>query len=970
MQLRVVLALSATASLLALGAEKPAAAQTNAQTTAGGAAMEEIVVTARRKEEKLQSVPIAITAFTQTEVERNRIQQVRDLARLVPSFAVSYSTSDPNAFYSGQVRLRGLAGTEIYFADVPLSSTDYSNTTGLTHGLSPGFFYDLDSIEVDKGAQGTLFGRPSIGGLISYQPKRPTNDFDGYVQTTFGDYDDYEEEFALNIPIVQDKLMVRVAGQMQKRDGYTKDLESGQYLDDRDYYAWRIGVTLRPTDDFENYFLYDGYWQDSNGGSNVLVRINPNFSFGAVPLPCLTACRPPDVKTGMFNVPLTLGRTGSTALGALTNPATGAATFGALFGQYAAGGSPQLSFFPNVQQVLDAQNALGARAVLGRATSNIGKDYFYGLTDIATWNITDDLSIKNIAAARIFKQLAVDDFTSTGLPILTIGYPGNNQQWNNNEVQYTDELQISGKALNDRLDWRVGGFLLFDHPLGYNTVVSNALGAPTWNHYREETRSQAVFAHGIYDLSDYVENLRFTAGYRYTWDFDSLGEVSTKPVDMVTRNPDGSPNNCNIVIHDNNCHTQVNSHFSSYGWNLGLDYQWTPKTLLYVRAGNAYRPGGTNLAVPEPFNKFQPEHVTDVELGVKTDYDLAEDVHGRTNAAIYHTDYKAIQVSQVVTIPSPVAGQPPSAQQIQTNAASATLEGVELEQSFTLPYGFELQAHGSYIYTHYDSYPQVFGQVGSPPFNYIPLFQFAVTPTYHVPIDPAWGELSASISWFWYGHQATSPLEKEILNVMPHYQNFDLRADWTNMFGQPIDLGFFITNLTDNLHIVGEIPLWTSLGFSSVAYNPPRMFGFTLKYRFDGSTEPPPPAAPYVPPPVQAVAPAPKSYLVFFDFNKSDLTPQAVQIVDQAASNAGPAKVTRLTVTGHTDTVGSDAYNMRLSRRRAESVAARLEKDGIPSSEIEIVAKGKRDLLVPTADGVREPQNRRVQIVYDNGAGS
>ena len=62
-------------------------------------------------------------------------------------------------------------------------------------------------------------------------------------------------------------------------------------------------------------------------------------------------------------------------------------------------------------------------------------------------------------------------------------------------------------------------------------------------------------------------------------------------------------------------------------------------------------------------------------------------------------------------------------------------------------------------------------------------------------------------------------------------------------------------------------------------------------------------------------APAPKSYLVFFDFNKSDLTPQATEIVDTAAKNAGPAKVTQLTVTGHTDTVGSDAYNMRLSRR-------------------------------------------------------
>jgi iron complex outermembrane receptor protein len=949
------LAFSATTSLLALSAGNPVIAQTNAQPAATGATgLEEIVVTARRKEEKLQSVPIAITAFSQADVEQNHIQQVRDLAKVVPSFAVSYSTSDPNAFYSGQVRLRGLAGTEIYFAEVPLANTDYSNTTGLTHGLSPGFFYDLDTVEVDKGAQGTLFGRPSIGGLISYQPKRPTNDFEGYIQTTFGNYNDYEEEAAVNIPVVNDKLLVRAAFQMQKRDGYTQDKQSGQWLDDRDYYAWRVGVTFRPTDDLENYFLYDGYWQDSNGGSNVLVHVNPNFTFAHIPLPVIG------------NVPLTLGN--GPALSALTNPATQTATFLQLLKTFESGGKPSLSFFPNVEEVLAEQQALGARAVVGRSTSNIGKDYFYGFTNITNWDITDNVSFKNIAAARIFKQLAVDDFTSSGLPILTIGYPGNNLQWNNNEVQYTDELQLTGKALNDRLDWRVGGFLLFDHPLGYNTEVSDALGAPTWDHFRESTRSQALFAHGIYDLSDLVENLKFTAGYRYTWDFDSLGEVSTKPVDEITRNPDGTPNNCNIAIHDNNCHTQVNSHFSSYGWNLGLDYQIDPVTLVYIRAGNAYRPGGTNLAVPVPFNKFNPEHVTDVELGIKADYQLGDDIHLRTNADIYHTDYKQIQVSQVVTIPSAVPGQPPSAQQIQTNAASAYLEGAEIEQTITFPFGLDLEAHGSYIYSHYDTYPQAFGQVGSPPFNYIPLFQFGVTPTYHVPIDPSWGQLSASISWFWYGHQSTSPLANEILNVQPHYQNFDLRADWTDMFGQPIDLGFFVTNLTDNLHIVGEIPLWTSLGFSSVAYNPPRMFGFSLKYRFHATPEMAAPA-PYVPPPVQAPV-APRSYLVFFDFNKSDLTPQAVEIVNTAAKNAQAGKVTQLTVTGHTDTVGSDAYNMRLSRRRAESVATQLEKDGVPSSEIAIVAKGKRDLLVPTGDGVREPQNRRVQIVFDGGPNS
>jgi len=88
------------------------------------------------------------------------------------------------------------------------------------------------------------------------------------------------------------------------------------------------------------------------------------------------------------------------------------------------------------------------------------------------------------------------------------------------------------------------------------------------------------------------------------------------------------------------------------------------------------------------------------------------------------------------------------------------------------------------------------------------------------------------------------------------------------------------------------------------------------------------------------------------------------------AENAGSAKITHLDVTGHKDTVGSDAYNARLSRRGAESVAAQLEKDGVLASEIEIIAKGKRDLLIPTAGSVSEPRNRRVQITYANSATS
>jgi outer membrane protein OmpA-like peptidoglycan-associated protein len=304
------------------------------------------------------------------------------------------------------------------------------------------------------------------------------------------------------------------------------------------------------------------------------------------------------------------------------------------------------------------------------------------------------------------------------------------------------------------------------------------------------------------------------------------------------------------------------------------------------------------------------------------------------------------------------------------NAASAELEGGEFESTF-LPFkGVEISPHASYIFAQYDQYPSAFGALSSsskPPFFYLPKWQYAVTGTYHLPVDESWGDIAIALTYSWYGHQYITVTAGEIQNIMPSYENFDLRVDWTDMFGQPIDLAAFVTNLTDNTHITGLQTIYTTLGFTSAAYNAPRMFGFSVKYRFGEDSEPEAAPAAYVPPPVVAPAPAPRSYLVFFDFNKSDLTPEATTIVDTAAKNAGPAKVTQLTVTGHTDTVGSDAYNMRLSRRRAESVAAELEKDGIPSEEIEIVAKGKRDLLVPTKDGVREPQNRRVQIVYLGG---
>jgi outer membrane protein OmpA-like peptidoglycan-associated protein len=140
-------------------------------------------------------------------------------------------------------------------------------------------------------------------------------------------------------------------------------------------------------------------------------------------------------------------------------------------------------------------------------------------------------------------------------------------------------------------------------------------------------------------------------------------------------------------------------------------------------------------------------------------------------------------------------------------------------------------------------------------------------------------------------------------------------------------------------------------------YNHAVMVG--VRYAFNQPAPPPPAAAPM---PVAAPAPA-RTYLVFFDWDRADLTSRAREIIAEAAENSRRVQVTRIEVQGHADRSGSDAYNLRLSRRRADAVSAELVARGVPRGIITIQAFGESRPLVPTADGVREPQNRRVEII-------
>jgi OOP family OmpA-OmpF porin len=130
--------------------------------------------------------------------------------------------------------------------------------------------------------------------------------------------------------------------------------------------------------------------------------------------------------------------------------------------------------------------------------------------------------------------------------------------------------------------------------------------------------------------------------------------------------------------------------------------------------------------------------------------------------------------------------------------------------------------------------------------------------------------------------------------------------------------------------------------------------------RFDLQADRAPAAPPKAPPPVQPKAP--KQFIVFFGFNKSNLTPEAARVVADAAAAAKEYGSASIMVVGHTDTVGSPAYNNALSMRRSGAVKDGLIGNGIPASAISTAGRGESELMVQTGDGVKEPQNRRATI--------
>ena len=249
--------------------------------------LQEIVVTAQRRRQKLGDVPVAVSAFTATDLRENKVESAQDLQNYVPSMNVATGVTQNSGIQIrgmgatggfGTVIAGGGTGVVSYFDDAVANMSDRS------------LYYDLENIQVVEGPQGTLFGKNTTGGVVLFVPKAPSDVFGGYIDGSVGDHGLVNFTGAINLPLVDDKLMVRIAAQRYRRDGYTTDRGPhfpGKGYDNQDYWAGRVSVLFRPVDWLQNSTVISYFDSDENGPGFVLSAVSPAGPFASLLEPYL-----------------------------------------------------------------------------------------------------------------------------------------------------------------------------------------------------------------------------------------------------------------------------------------------------------------------------------------------------------------------------------------------------------------------------------------------------------------------------------------------------------------------------------------------------------------------------------------------------------------------------------------------------------------------------------------------------------
>jgi iron complex outermembrane receptor protein len=753
-------------------------------------ALEEVVVTARRREESLQDIPIAVTAMSDDFLRVNNVTQIEDLGTKVPSLRI---TSAGGSLNEPLIALRGQRPSEsvfnqeqavaMYFNDIVMAPTQGSNL-----GM-----YDLQSVQVLKGPQGTLFGRNSTGGAILLSPKTPSGDFGGYVNLTLGDYGLAGFEGAVDIPVTE-SLSMRLAGRKVDRDGYQENVADNALN----------GDTYR--DEHSEAVRFSVNYEVDRLTTLTIMALDKNDVAAAVPIP------------GPYNSSVGLGLS---------------ATSGGM-PEYAAG----------VQRAIERRDP-------GKVETDIkSKEYIKNVfvSNTTEFELTDKLTIKNILGYRKVDFETATDSDGTAFPgwgTVALGSPGvttSPRPTTQESEFYSEEVQLLGSAFGDRLEWILGAYWskldvtqdyqLQQAPRSYDSGISTAVNT-----------SKALFGEGTYHFSD---EWSLTAGIRQTWDDREITVGKWSDLDRTACRVSG-PGGAALP----NCTRTVEESFEQPTGRVSVNFTPNEDTLLYGSVSTGYRAGGFNTrGTDDPTLKpFDPERVTTYEIGNKQDWEVGG-MPLRSNLAIYWQDYKDIQHTGSFYDNDVLVTR-------TENAAKAEIKGFEADLTLMPTENLKLMLSYSYVDAEYKDKRDIIGGVevdtSDNPFRYIPEQSLTASIAYTLPVDASVGEMSVMASYYWQDEMTSHALinqfpimpgrltpnwSAEDVKALTDYSQVDdygvlnLRFDWRSIMGSGFDFAAYINNATDEVYLLGGLNVVDSAGYAAGMYGEPRTMGATLRYNF------------------------------------------------------------------------------------------------------------------------------------------
>jgi len=820
-----------------------------------GHGLQEIVVTARRTSEFIQRVPAAVSVISASTIERRGVFGPTDLQTYAIGLQSSSTTASADFLLFS---IRGQNATDFtdfgavqpYFDEVPI------------YRLTSGSFMDLANVQVLRGPQGVLFGRVTNGGNIMITPQHPTNESDGYVALKLGNYNLHSLRGAVNIPVVHDKVLFRAAYSIERRKGYTKNVYDGRDLDNVAAENGRIGLTLHPFEDVENTTTVQYQHSHTHGMGNHLLEVN---------------------------------------VAGLSNAAGGVITlFPGAYGINADGNvrpmAPGLtpltvaSYVANIQRLAAQNVALGPRQVSQTSPlfSNIKNFYVINRSKV---QITPTIDLTGIVSYINEKWNSSYTFSGSNGPVILTCNSGCQSIYGRGPTgpdyhhqQYTGEIRLAGVSFNNKLAWSLGAYADEQKPKGHPGADVIQLGIlESAIIINNKNRSLAGFGFAEYDAAALLTGLKINAGVRRSHNSVKAESLfAARPIAAPGAQPAltailpfilqaqglsaaqaaalapglaaasvNTPLPYDFVCADyagglfaKPC-LRGSAKFDATTWTLGTSYQASTNLFLYGKVSTGYRPGGVNVAGIGAQATYKAEKDTSVELGFKGTFDLGSRPL-RANLAVFHDNYRDIQ-KKVGVVQNGVLFA------IVTNAQRATIKGLELETSFRPTDALQIGVNYAFVegkFRHLDTSgptdpcdPTAFRVLGfctDNKLSFTPKHQVNVTIDYTLPLDPSLG--TATIGGQYYYQSSYAPTDTSALtpnSLQPSRALVNLSASWNGVLRKPVDLRFFVTNLTNKVYAASTQNLLqnSSVGTKSIAYAPPRMFGAEVSYRFGAGAD-------------------------------------------------------------------------------------------------------------------------------------